>query len=73
MQAYGGDPARVREFGSPLLMGLWWILLALLAIVALIGLVTAPVGLIFTALVVGPFVYHYVTRARLEAPFGKQQ
>ncbi|RSZ61510.1 hypothetical protein EAH68_12655 [Corynebacterium hylobatis] len=73
MQAHGGDPARVREFSGPLLMGLWWVLLVLLAIVALIGLVTAPVGLIFTALAVGPFVYHYITRARLQPPFDKQQ
>lgn len=69
-----GEPTdQIKKRSSIILKGLWWILLALLAIVALIGLVTAPVGLIFTALVVGPFVYHYVTRARLEAPFGKQQ
>lgn len=69
-----GEPAdEVKKRGSVILKGLWWILLALLAIVALIGLATAPIGLIFTALIVGPFVYHYATRARLQPPFGKQQ
>lgn len=70
---YGGDVSEVKKRGGILLKGLWWILLFLLAIVALVGLITAPGGLIVTALVIFPFAHHYITRRKLESPFGKQQ
>jgi hypothetical protein len=69
---FGGDVAEIDKRGSSLLKALWWVLLIVLGIWALIGIVTAPVGLILTALVVWPFAYHYWTRRKLVDPFGPQ-
>lgn len=70
--ACGGDVAEVDNRGSALLKALWWVLAFLLGVVALVGLVTPPAGWLVTALVAWPFTHHYVTRRKLEPPFGPQ-
>lgn len=67
-----GEPAdEIKKRGSFVLKALWWLLLALLALVGLIALVVGAWPL--TLIIASPFVYHYITRARLQAPFDKQQ
>lgn len=73
VSTFGGDVTEVDKRGSSLLKALWWVLLILLGIWALIGLATAPVGLVLTALIVWPFAHHYWTRRKLTAPFGAQK
>lgn len=72
VSACGGDIAEVDNRGSALLKTLWWVLVFLLGIVALVGLVTPPAGWVVTALVAWPFVHHYTTRRKLDPPFGPQ-
>ena len=70
---FGGDVGEVDKRGGALLKTLWWVLLGLLGIVALIGVVTPPVGWILTGLIVWPFAQHYITRRKLQPPFGPQK
>lgn len=70
--AYGGDVQEIDKRGGVLLKLLWWVLLFMLGVVALIGVFTPPVGWLVTGLVAWPFVHHYVTRRKLEPPFGPQ-
>lgn len=70
---YGEPTEEIKKRGSILLKMLWWVLLFLLFIVALVGVFTPPVGFVFTALVIWPFAYHYITRSKLRPPFSKQQ
>lgn len=72
LEQFGEPTGEVDKRNGFALKGLWWILLALLAIVGLIGLFTPPVGWVVLALVLSPFVYHYWTRRKLKPPFGKQ-
>ena len=71
--AYGGDVQEIDKRGGLLLKLMWWVLLVMLGIVALIGVFTPPVGWVVTGLVAWPFVHHYVTRRKLEPPFGPQR
>lgn len=73
VSTFSGDVTEIDKRGSSLLKALWWVLLILLGIWALIGLATAPVGLVLTALIVWPFAHHYWTRRKLTAPFGAQK
>lgn len=73
VSSFGGDVTEIDKRGSSLLKALWWVLLIVLSIWALIGLATAPVGLVLTALIVWPFAHHYWTRRKLTAPFGPQE
>ena len=70
---YGADVQEIDKRGGTLLKLLWWVLLFMLGIVALIGVFTPPVGWLVTGLVAWPFVHHYVTRRKLEPPFGPQR
>ena len=73
VSAFDGDVTEIDKRGSSLLKALWWVLLIVLGIWALIGLATAPVGLVLTALIAWPFAHHYWTRRKLTAPFGPQK
>lgn len=69
VQLHNQDPKEIDERG-PLLMALWWILVAFLAIISLIAVISGAV--LMPVIFAAPVIHHYWTRRKLKPPFAKQ-